>query len=76
MGRDPGSTIPLVEDWSISRLHAEIYELGGVVRLRDLRSTHGTQVNGFRIDDKALEPGDRIEMGISVLMVEVDRWPT
>lgn len=72
IGRDPGSTIPLVQDRSISRLHAEIYELGGVVRLRDLRSTHGTQVNGFRIDDKALEPGDRIELGISVLMVEVD----
>ena len=72
IGREPESAIQLEKDRRISRLHAEIYQKDGVLRIRDLRSTHGTHVNGFSIDDKALEPGDKIEVGISVIMIEVD----
>jgi len=72
IGREPESAIQLEKDRRISRLHAEIYEKDGALRIRDLRSTHGTHVNGFSIDDKALEPGDKIEVGLSVILVEVD----
>ncbi len=72
IGREPESAIQLEKDHRVSRLHAEIYQKDGSLRIRDLRSTHGTQVNGFSIDDKALEPGDKIEVGISIMLVEVD----
>jgi len=69
MGRGPDVSISLDEDLGVSRQHAEIYEQAGVLRIRDLQSTHGTQVNGFSIDDKSLDPGDRIHIGGSTLTV-------
>jgi hypothetical protein len=72
IGREPEAAIHLEKDLRVSRLHAEIYQKDGSLRIRDLRSTHGTHVNGFSIDDKTLEPGDKIEVGISVMLVEVD----
>lgn len=72
IGREPEAVIQLELDRRVSRLHAEIYQKGGALRIRDLRSTHGTHVNGFSIDDKALDPGDKVEVGISVILVEVD----
>jgi hypothetical protein len=71
IGRGPDVTIPLDEDHGVSRLHAEIYEQTGVLRIRDMNSTHGTKVNDFSISDKSLDPGDRIQVGASILMVEV-----
>jgi hypothetical protein len=71
IGRGPDVTIPLDEDHGVSRLHAEIYEQTGVLRIRDLNSTHGTKVNDFSISDKSLDPGDRIQVGASILMVGV-----
>jgi len=72
IGRESDAGIYLPDDLSISRLHAEIYRKDGALRIRDLRSTHGTFVNGFSIDDKALELGDKIEVGASFMMVEID----
>jgi len=72
IGREPEAAIQLEKDLRVSRLHAEIYQKDGSLRIRDLRSTHGTHVNGFSIDDKALEPGDKIEVGISGMRLEVD----
>lgn len=72
IGRETDSVISLPEDLSVSRLHAEIYRKDGALRIRDLRSTHGTFVNGFSIDDKALDLGDKIEVGSSLLLVEID----
>jgi hypothetical protein len=69
IGREPGSEVQLEQDRRVSRLQAEIYRKGDAVRIRDLRSTHGTFINGYSIDDKALEAGDRIEVGASLLLV-------
>jgi hypothetical protein len=71
IGRGIEVAIPLDEDMGVSRLHAEIYEQAGGLRIRDLKSTHGTQVNDHRISDQALKPGDRIQVGVSILLVEV-----
>jgi len=70
IGRGPEASIRLDADLGVSRQHAEIYEQGGSLRIRDLNSTHGTQVNGLRIEDKSLEPGDRIQIGLTVLVVK------
>jgi pSer/pThr/pTyr-binding forkhead associated (FHA) protein len=50
-----------------SRRHAEIRPLRGGFVLRDLDSTNGTFVNGERIDEHELEPGDCIQIGDSVV---------
>jgi hypothetical protein len=72
IGREPEAAIQLEKDRLVSRLHAEIYQKEGALRIRDLRSTHGTHINGFSIDDKFLEPGDKVEVGVTVILVEVD----
>jgi hypothetical protein len=69
IGRGPDSAIPLDADLNVSRRHAEVYEWNGVLRIRDLNSSHGTQVNGQPASDQAIVPGDRIEIGGSILIV-------
>jgi pSer/pThr/pTyr-binding forkhead associated (FHA) protein len=63
--------IRLDADHSISRRHAEVYERSGAVYIRDLDSTHGTQVNGIWIADQRLEPGDEVQVGGSTLVFKV-----
>lgn len=55
-------------DWrltgsQVSRQHAEVWQEGEVVRIRDLGSTHGLLVNRHRHQNRALEVGDVIEIG-------------
>lgn len=71
IGRGADVEIRLDQDLGVSRRHAELYAQDGVLRIRDLKSTHGTQVNGFSIRDKSLENGDRIQVGDSILVVEM-----
>lgn len=44
----------------VSREHAEISMAGGGFRMRDLKSTNGTLVNGQKIDEVMLNDGDLI----------------
>jgi EAL domain-containing protein (putative c-di-GMP-specific phosphodiesterase class I) len=44
----------------VSREHAEIVREGGALRIRDLKSTNGTFVNGQRIDEHRLTDGDLV----------------
>ncbi len=44
----------------VSREHAEIVREAGVLKLRDLKSTNGTFVNGQRIDQHRLVDGDLV----------------
>ena len=46
-----------------SRRHAEILAGRDGFVLRDLRSTNGTFVNGERVQERTLRPGDRIQIG-------------
>jgi pSer/pThr/pTyr-binding forkhead associated (FHA) protein len=50
-----------------SRRHAEILAGRDGYVVRDLRSTNGTFVNGERIQERTLRPGDRIEIGGDVI---------
>jgi hypothetical protein len=69
IGRGSGASIRLDADMGVSRNHAEVYEHNDSLRIRDLNSTHGTKVNGIRIEDGSLKPGERIEIGLTVLVV-------
>lgn len=57
----------------VSRLHALLWRESGSLWLADLRSSHGTYVNGARLGGSvSLADGDRISMGGTVLVL---RWP-
>ena len=71
VGRGSEASICLDGDLGVSREHAEIYKQGSVLRVRDLKSTHGTHVNGFRVEDKSLETGDQIQIGSTILVVKI-----
>ncbi len=66
-----------LEDSRISREHAEASVDNGVWRLRDLRSTNGTYLNGNRVTSPAiLSQGDRVQIGRIVLeVVQADLGP-
>jgi len=68
LGRTPEAAL-WVDHGSVSRRHARLTVDGGVARLEDLGSRHGTFVAGARIDGPVtLVDGDRIELG-TVTMV-------
>ncbi|HVP21005.1 MAG TPA: FHA domain-containing protein [Anaerolineaceae bacterium] len=69
IGRGNDVSLPLDEDLGVSRLHAEIYEQKGTLRIRDLHSTHGTKVNDLIISDNSLDTGDKIQIGVSILRI-------
>lgn len=52
-----------IEDSTISSHHATIQLVGGEVILRDLNSTNGTRVNGQKISEARLSPGDTVRFG-------------
>lgn len=47
----------------VSRQHALVRPEGEVFSIVDLQSSHGTWVNGSRIETHTLRPGDRIRLG-------------
>jgi hypothetical protein len=70
IGRGDRADVRLDDDQGVSRSHAEVYLQAGALRIRDLDSTHGTLVNGFSIRDIGLEPGDRIRVGMTEMVLE------
>src|SRR5690606_19219241 len=67
VGRSAECAVRLQNDRSVSRQHAEIYNDGHVLHIRDLNSTHGTRVNGYRVNEYALQPGDEVQIGQTLL---------
>lgn len=70
IGRIPEAMIRLDQDLGVSRRHAEIYEQGGELRIRDLSSAHGTYLGGSKIEDRGLLPGDHVRVGLTTLVVQ------
>ena len=61
VGRDPECEISHA-DPRLSRRHAEFRVTSDGVRLRDLGSRNGTLVNGHRVDEIVLTPGDIVQI--------------
>ncbi len=73
IGRDPENDIRL-DVTQVSRYHAQIERVGGRYRVRDLRSTNGTFVNGERITgDIWLDADDQGRVGPYRFVVGEDR---
>lgn len=66
IGRSSDTDLRL-NDYDTSRRHAEILCQPDGYTLRDLDSTNGTYVNGSRVSERLLQPGDRIEIGETLI---------
>ncbi len=71
LGRAPNTDTRL-HDPAVSRVHCVLHCAAGKVALTDSGSTAGTLVNGKRVTEHELVPGDRIEIGGSVLTFRED----
>jgi hypothetical protein len=71
IGRGSAAGLRL-DDTRVSRQHAELRREGDDVLLVDLGSTNGSSVNGRPVERVRLTPGDRIELGRTVLVYERD----
>jgi hypothetical protein len=61
----------VLTDSRVSRHHARIAGRRGTLVYADLGSTNGSRVNGVQVGELVLGAGDRIELGDTVIMVEV-----
>jgi DNA-binding NtrC family response regulator len=71
LGRDPACET-ILEGNEVSRRHAEVYVDGPISAIRDLESRNGTFVNGRRVDQAPLTPGDVVRCGewIGIVVTE------
>ncbi|MBK8204647.1 MAG: sigma 54-interacting transcriptional regulator [Bdellovibrionales bacterium] len=72
IGRDDNNQFQ-VNDPSVSSRHARIEWRNGIYVLKDLRSRHGTLVNGAQILEAPLSHNDRIRIGNSELIFRTER---
>ena len=70
LGRDVNNAI-VVEDPFASFDHAVLTYRGRSWYVEDLGSTNGSKVNGVGVGELVLGAGDRIELGDTVIVVEV-----
>jgi pSer/pThr/pTyr-binding forkhead associated (FHA) protein len=71
IGRAGDVEIPVPDRW-VSRRHCCIERTDDVVVIRDLGSSHGTFVNGERVDQAVLQTGDRLGVGLTSFTARVD----
>jgi FHA domain/Domain of unknown function (DUF1707) len=62
LGRSRACTIVLADD-TVSRSHAELVLDDGRWTIRDLGSSNGTWVNGRRVVEAEVRPGDEVVLG-------------
>lgn len=61
----------VIDDAKISRSHARFeFEEGGEVRVVDTGSTYGVRVNGVKVNEAIIRPGDVIQMGESQIQYQ------
>ncbi len=67
IGRDRTSRVVL-HDTEVSRKHAEITARDDVYQLRDVGSANGTLVNTQPVHEVALQPGDHLTVGQTIMV--------
>lgn len=66
VGKLAGMVDMMINEQSISRMHARFTRSGGKIYITDLNSTNGTFRNGMRLapnSSELIEPGDEIRLG-------------
>jgi len=59
----------------VSRKHCRLVRDGDVFRLEDLGSSNGTYHNGQRVQEATLSPGDSVQVGPVVFVLQIDGVP-
>jgi ABC-2 type transport system ATP-binding protein len=77
IGREGPSASVFAADGEISRTHAQIsIDEAGQFVIEDLGSTNGTYLNGWRFPSpQVLSSGDRVQVGVTTLEVELEGEP-
>ncbi len=63
-----------VED--VSRKHCRLVKEADGIRLEDLGSSNGSYVNGHRVQETGLKPGDWIQIGPVQFVIQIDGDPS
>lgn len=71
IGREVGNIVQLDRDNTVSRRHARLLKRADGWVIRDEGSSNGTWVNGVRVTEQALRPGDEIQIGATFFRWEV-----
>ncbi|MCC6874345.1 MAG: GAF domain-containing protein [Sandaracinaceae bacterium] len=72
LGRHPNNTVQVL-DRIVSKEHCHVDMIeGGRFILRDLGSLNGTYVNGERVSERVLNPGDEIMLGSTRIIFDPD----
>ena len=71
VGRDPGNLL-CINDPSVSRRHCILMQEGKGIKICDLKSRNGTQVNEVSVKEKVLQHGDHVAIGDSVFLFLTD----
>ncbi len=64
--------IPLMR---VSKRHCQLNRDQGVLKVRDLGSRNGTYLNGERINEAVIQPGDYIGVGPITFILQIDGQP-
>jgi len=59
----------------VSRKHCRLVKDGDTVRIDDLGSSNGTFVNGQRVQESLLNPGDLVHVGPIQFVIQIDGIP-
>jgi len=65
--------IPLGE---VSRKHCRLIREGNTLRLEDLGSSNGSFRNGERVQEAELSPGDTLQVGPVIFVIQIDGVPS
>jgi pSer/pThr/pTyr-binding forkhead associated (FHA) protein len=63
----------VLDDHSVSRRHCVIYEMAGMLEVRDLGSRNGTFVNRLGIAKARMMARDKLTIGTSTFIVDYER---
>ena len=75
VGRDKQADLKISDPMS-SRKHFKVEARGNGFHITDMDSRNGTFVNGTRILDRPIQPGDEIRVGETFFALEDDRIPS
>jgi pSer/pThr/pTyr-binding forkhead associated (FHA) protein len=75
IGRLEDNTFQIAEP-SVSSHHCEILLRGADVVVKDLNSTNGTFINGEKVAETALKPGQVLRLGQIEMRLETDSTPS
>jgi pSer/pThr/pTyr-binding forkhead associated (FHA) protein len=59
----------------VSRKHCRLVIEDETIRIEDLGSSNGTYVNGHRVQEGELQPGDRIQVGPVQFIIQINGEP-